>query len=208
MRILFLALTILLAPAVALPAHAQGLKGSDYAVAAFSQPTSNYELIAGYLPKDARQAEPKVLRQLDEELDKVLRQAGFLGQAEPSETVRCEELVLSGITGTRTSPLEYWRQVGQCAGKRYILVPVLIDWRERLGSDLGVREAATVVLDLNVIDVQEGGLVDRFHFEETQKSLSENLLDLPKFLDRGAKWVTAMELAREALAQGVKELGL
>jgi hypothetical protein len=208
MRALVLAVIVLLAPAVALPAHAQELKGSDYAVAAFNQPTSNYELIAGYIPKDARQAEPKVLRQLDEELAQALRKVGFLGQAEPGETIRCEELVLSGLSGSRTSPLEYWRQVGECVGKRYILVPVLIDWRERLGSDLGVREAATVVLDLNVIDVQEGALVDRFHFEETQKSLSENLLDLPKFLDRGAKWVTAMELAREALAQGVKELGL
>jgi hypothetical protein len=201
-------LLILLVFVAASPAQAEPVRGSSLAVAAFSQPTSNWELLAGYLPKGTHMADPKVLAALNQELGDALERAGMIPQTGPGELSRCEELVLSKLSDTRTSPLKYWSEVGLCAGARHVLVPVLIDWRERKGSDLGVREAARVVLDLNIVDAHKGELVDRYHFEETQLSLSENLLDLPKFLDRGGKWVTAMELAREALAQGVKELGL
>jgi hypothetical protein len=40
-------------------------------------------------------------------------------------------------------------------------------------------------------------------FEETQQPLSENVLDLPAFVKRGAKWVTAGELAREGVHKAV-----
>jgi hypothetical protein len=181
--------------------------GEDLAVAAFSQPTSNWELLAGYLPEDASEADPDVLKKLDGVLEQKLREIGVRGFTGTSETRRCEEIVLSRISGTRSSMLEYWVDVGKCADARYLLVPVLLDWRERMGGGLAVRKPARVVLDLYLVDAAEGALKDRFHYEETQRSLSENLLDLPKFLKRGGQWVTAGELAEEALTRGVEELG-
>lgn len=181
---------------------------AQLAVAPFSQPTSNWELLGGYLPEDAQEADPAVLGELDKSLEAALRERGRRGYTTSGETGRCEELVLSRLSGTQVSVLKYWREVGICAGGEYLLVPMLLDWRERIGGDLAVKRPARVVLDLYLINVAEGEIIDRYHFEETQRSLSENLLDLPKFLKRGAQWVTAMELAREALSRGVEELGL
>jgi hypothetical protein len=202
-------LTMMFVLALVMPYGARALpQEARLAVAPFSQPDSNWELLGGYLPEDAQQADPAVLGELDKALETALREKGLRGYTAAGETGRCEELVLSRLSGTQVSVLKYWRDVGICAGADYLLVPMLLDWRERIGGDLAVKQPARVVLDLYLIDIAEGEIIDRYHFEETQRSLSENLLDLPKFLKRGAQWVTAMELAREALNRGVEELGL
>lgn len=203
----FITLALALA-ALCANARAEAPKAPDLAVAAFSQPTSNWELVAGYIPRNAKEAGPKVLEELDAALEQALREAGVRVFTGAGETGRCEELVLSRLSGSKTTALKYWRDVGECAGARYLLVPVILDWRERQGGDYSVREPARVVLDLNLIDVAKGVVADRYHHEETQRSLSENVLDLPKFIKRGAQWITADELAREAIAIGVEELGL
>jgi hypothetical protein len=58
------------------------------------------------------------------------------------------------------------------------------------------------------MDVQGQSLVSRYHFEETQQTLADNLLEFSKFVERKGKWITAEDLAREGLYQGIKELGL
>lgn len=199
------AITVLFA--VQSPANAELPAGSKLAVAAFSQPVSNWQLLAGYIPKDAGQAGPQVLAELDKVLETVLKEAGRRGFIGAGETGRCEELVLSKLSGSTVSPLKYWKDVGECTGADNLLVPMLFDWREREGGDFSVREPARVVLDLYLIDVAKGVVADRYHHEETQRSLSENLLDLDKFIKRGAQWVTARELAREAMQEGVEEFG-
>lgn len=80
----------------------------------------------------------------------------------------------------------------------YLLVPQLLYWREREGNRFSVNNPASVTLELFLVDVRNERLAGRFHFEETQHSLSENILDADKFLSRGAKWIPALELARKA----------
>ena len=48
----------------------------------------------------------------------------------------------------------------------------------------------------------------RFHFDETQKALTDNLLDLNKFVQRKGEWVEADVLAKEGIEAGLRELGL
>lgn len=182
--------------------------GTAFAVAAFSQPTSSWQLPAGYLPARSSQAPAKSLARLDAFLEKKLNEAGISITAGPGKAEGCRELVLSKLNRSQASAVEYWTRVGECAGADYLLVPMVLDWREREGVEFSVRRPARVVMELFLIDVRKSRLMDRFHFEETQKTLARNLLDIDKFIERGGKWITAMDLAREALDQGVKELGL
>lgn len=50
--------------------------------------------------------------------------------------------------------------------------------------------------------------MNHFHYDYQQQALSDNILELDKFLKRKGQWVTASDLAGEAIAKGVKDLGL
>jgi hypothetical protein len=51
-------------------------------------------------------------------------------------------------------------------------------------------------------------LVSRFHYDETQKALTDNLLDIGKYMRRKGEWVNADTLAKEGIEAGLKEMGL
>ena len=63
-------------------------------------------------------------------------------------------------------------------------------------------------LALTLVDTRTGGIVKKFHFEETQQALADNILDAKKFVARNGRWLSAIELAQEGLQKGLAELGL
>lgn len=171
-------------------------------VAPFLQPRSDGDLLAGYIPEDHELASGEDLQALEDELMELVA-------ASERENVRGPKLVTACVPPRRTEPpLTHWAGVGRCAEADYLLLPVLLDFRERIGGEAGAERPAEVVLDLFVIDVAETRLVSRFHFDEAQVSLSENFLALETFFARGGTWISARELAREGMALGVKDLGL
>ncbi len=83
---------------------------------------------------------------------------------------------------------------------RYIQVSVY-RFDERKGGNFAVEKPASVGFHMHLM---EGKVVGRtFEFDETQKPLLNNLLEFGKFVNRGAKWVTAKQLAKEGLEKGV-----
>lgn len=182
--------------------------GGTLAVAAFSQPRHDWELLAGAIPDNAPLVEPKVLHDLDARLDAALAANRKISPIPARLTRQCQEIAVFEQKGSRTSALRYWLEVGRCMGVDALLAPQLIYLVERDGGEMGVRVPASVILELYLIDVKGQALAGRFHFDETQLSLSENLLDADKFLRRGGKWITAAELAGEGIEQGLGELGL
>ncbi|MDR2825905.1 MAG: hypothetical protein LBV76_03800, partial [Deltaproteobacteria bacterium] len=106
------------------------------------------------------------------------------------------------------SAFEFWLDVGKCMNVEVILVPQLQAWQERDGSNLGAEHPAAVVMDFFLLDVQHQVLLARSRFDETQKALTSNILDIGKYINRGGKWVSAEELAKEGMTKAVRELGL
>ncbi|MEW5774366.1 MAG: hypothetical protein AB1916_12670 [Thermodesulfobacteriota bacterium] len=178
------------------------------AVAAFTQPRYDWELLAGYIPDNAQLVEPQVLRDLDARLDAFLDANKQLSAIPARLTRQCQEIAVYEQKGSRSSALKYWLEVGRCMGADSLLVPQLVYWAERDGSEMSVRSAAAVILDLYLVDVKGQALAGRFHFDETQLSLTENLLDAGKFMKRGGKWITAGQLAGEGIEKGLTEIGL
>ena len=74
-------------------------------------------------------------------------------------------------------------------------------YRERVGTAFSVETPASVAFDLLLIRASDGRLLWVGRFNETQKSLFENLFRLRVFIKRGARWLTADELADFGLAQ-------
>jgi len=75
-------------------------------------------------------------------------------------------------------------------------------FEERLGRDYSAKDPAAVTFDLHIIKVDSGRIIWSGEFDETQRSLDKNFLNLRKFLKRGGKWVTAGHMA----AAGLEEL--
>jgi hypothetical protein len=180
--------------------------GKTFAVIPFTIPATDADLLAGYLP-GARNVPEVAPVHLDAALQQDL--AGSKQSLVPfALAASCAKSAPRGDESGRLATLRYYQNIGKCAGVDFVVVPMVIDWRERVGSEIGSTKPASVDFVLYLIDVRSGSLVKQFHFDETQQSLSANILDARKFMSRNGRWLSAMELAQEGLKQGLAELGL
>ena len=122
----------------------------------------------------------------------------------PMKTVRqtYEALLFDHPNAT---PLEMAKKLGKELRADYVLIGNVWRFRERLGSSLGVAKPASVAFSLYLVDTQSGKSVWQDRFNETQQSLSENLLKAPDWFKRGGTWLKARELARYGLKDLLKD---
>jgi hypothetical protein len=78
-------------------------------------------------------------------------------------------------------------------------------YQNRRGSSYGVQTPASVSLDLHLLRVKDGAVVWKPQYNQTQKSLSEDLFQLGEVSRRGLRWLTAEELARSGLNELFKK---
>ena len=89
-----------------------------------------------------------------------------------------------------------------------VVTGVVDTFQERQGGELGVTRPATVRLVTRLYECSTGEVVWEDYFNETQKSLFQNLLEIRKFMERQGKWITARQLALEGVRRVVSELEL
>ncbi|SDN29910.1 hypothetical protein SAMN04488516_101323 [Desulfonauticus submarinus] len=173
------------------------------AVAPCFHPRYGWDMLAGYIESD-KNINTNVLKELDLLIFQTLekRKVKFI-RAEI--TKQCIELIKFS---KKKSIFQYWIKVGQCVPTDFLLIPYIYKYQKREGGEYGVKRPAHVVFDLFLFDIKKKKLVYRFHFDEAQVSLSENLLSLGKFFARKGKWITAKELFLEGLKVGLGEIGL
>lgn len=101
--------------------------------------------------------------------------------------------------GTRGQRIERIRQAGRRSGANAVLCSYIYAFRKRVGKDYGIEAPAKVSFELNIIDVANGGLIWKGAFTETQKTLSDDLFQIGKFIKRKGRWIEAREMAQQAL---------
>jgi len=104
------------------------------------------------------------------------------------------------------SPEARARRLGQLVYADAVISGRIIRFREREGEAMGAQNPASVAFVLEMWDVRHGDVVWSGRFDETQRPLSENLLDLGAFARRGGRWLKAEELALEGVKKAVNEL--
>jgi hypothetical protein len=177
------------------------------AVAHFVHPQHDWELMAGVLPEEASVLTQESLDALDGQLAALLEKSDLGTVLHAASVQGCEEIVQAEKERPRFETLEYWKSVGACIKADYLLVPYVSQWQEREGGEWGVTRPAAVTLDLYLIKTDTGE-VRRYHFEEEQQGLAENLLKGGRFFKRKGRWITPLEIAAEALEEGTRVLGL
>ncbi len=103
-----------------------------------------------------------------------------------------------------SSPKRFFIDLGRELGSDYILVGYIFRFEERRGSSVGVERPASVGFGLHLFRIKDGLEVWKGRMDETQRPLSENILKIGSFLRRGARWLTAEELAIVGLEEVLK----
>lgn len=123
-----------------------------------------------------------------------------LNLIEPQQALGARSAVLAKSIGELPEK-ELILETARTAGADSIIVGRIFRYRERVGTAYSVDTPASVAFDILLIRVSDGQLLWVGRFNETQKSLFENLFWLSKFISRSARWLTADELANSGLAE-------
>ena len=107
--------------------------------------------------------------------------------------------------GIEKDPLQLMKTLGAQMKADYVLWGYVFRYQERIGTTYGVQRPASVAFDLHLMKVKDGKLVWKAHWDQTQKSLSENLLEFDTFVKRNMRWVTVEELSRQGLKEMLKD---
>jgi hypothetical protein len=102
-------------------------------------------------------------------------------------------------------PLRLIKAMGHEMKADYVLWGNVFRFQERQGTSYGVRQPASVAFDLHLMRVKDGKLIWRAQWARTQKSLSENLLEINSFVKDKMRWVTAEELSIQGLKKMLKD---
>jgi hypothetical protein len=81
-------------------------------------------------------------------------------------------------------------QIGRELGLEAVVIGGVYRYEQRQGSALGVQSPASAAFDAHLIRVADKKVLWSGRFDETQHSLSENLLKIGSFVKGGAQWVT------------------
>jgi hypothetical protein len=100
---------------------------------------------------------------------------------------------------------ELAKRVARAVGARLVVMGALTRFVEREGSAWGATTPASVWYQAILLDA-DGQVLDRERFEYAQQPLSQNLLELPRFLQGGGRWVTRDEMLDGALAETAGKL--
>jgi len=99
------------------------------------------------------------------------------------------------------------RELGEAVYADAVLIGRVRRFRERVGDEWGVKSPASVAFALELVDVRRGDVIWSASFDETQKSLSENIFAIGDIIsERGVRWLTAEQLAHEGVKKGVAQL--
>ena len=90
-------------------------------------------------------------------------------------------------------------ETGRALEADAVLVGHIYRYIERVGGNLSVESPASVAFDLHLVRVSDGRVLWTGYFDETQKTLMEDMFDISSFFERDGKWVTAEQMASAGL---------
>lgn len=91
--------------------------------------------------------------------------------------------------------------VGKEVSADAVLFGFVFCYRERSGSAYASSRPAAIGFCLHLVETGTGKILWSFTCRDQQQPLSDNLLDLPSFVGRKAKFITVSQMAEEAAAE-------
>ena len=113
----------------------------------------------------------------------------------------------SKLAGIASGPLlERARELGKAVGADGVIFGTVSRFDERVGTELGATEPASVSFDLNLLETTSDQVVWHGEYAKTQEPLTSNLLQFWMFWRSGPRWISARELARLGAEQLLEDM--
>ena len=93
------------------------------------------------------------------------------------------------------------RQAGQELHYDAVLITSVKRYQSRDGTKYSVIRPASVYFSLQLLAVNSGQIIWSVDFDQTQKTLFENILPSTRSTGSGFRWLTAAELASAGLTE-------
>ena len=149
------------------------------------------------------QAAPEASRMLTEQLFELLKKRNKYKLLTPDQARGVlSELLVENTTGMPERDLLI--KTGSRVQAYAVMAGYLYRFRERIGNRYSVESPSSVAFDFHLIRVSDGRILWGGSYDETQRSLSENILNIGTFLKRKAEWITADTMAKEGLEEMFK----
>jgi curli biogenesis system outer membrane secretion channel CsgG len=111
---------------------------------------------------------------------------------------------LQSSSDAQRSPLKSLAQTGRMLNADLVFQGYVYRYKDRVGKDFSAESAASVAFDLYLIDSRAQKVVWAAYLDETQQALADDLRFIGTFFRRGARWITADEMASEAMTEMFK----
>lgn len=102
-----------------------------------------------------------------------------------------------GYSAQRSGQAQF---IGKALHSEAVMLWELQRYNERSGTNYAVQSPASVAFTYRLLHTESGKTLCVGSFDETQQSITENLLSLKKIASRGFKWIPVFDLAKEGVA--------
>jgi len=122
-----------------------------------------------------------------------------LEQRYPNKVIALDEV--SGVyqeiprDDAKDTPRSLAQKAGEALGADLMIVGTLWRYRERVRDPIGPGRGASVAFDMYLIEVSSGKTLWKARFDETQRPLTEDIRGAKVLIKKGARWLSADELA-------------
>ena len=118
--------------------------------------------------------------------------------------------VYQGIPGddTKETPRSLARKTGEALAADLMMVGTVWRYRDGVRDPIGPGRGASVAFDMYLIEVSSGKMLWKARFDETQRPLTEDIRGAKVLIKKGARWLSADELARYGVEEAIKKFPL
>jgi len=109
---------------------------------------------------------------------------------------------------TKDTPRSLAQKAGEALGADLMIAGTVWSYRDRVRDPMGPGRGASVAFDMYLIEVSGAKTVWKKRFDETQRPLTEDIRGAKKLIKKGARWLSADELARYGVEEVFKKFPL
>ncbi|MDD5435904.1 MAG: hypothetical protein PH343_10790 [Nitrospira sp.] len=110
------------------------------------------------------------------------------------------------LTPNGSLPPDAVKSLREKTGADAVLTGIVTRYEEREGGPIGVRKPASAGFEVNLISTEDGTVLWKGGYAETQKSLLEDVSLLPDFIKRRGTWLSVEELAKGGAEEVLKTI--
>ena len=107
--------------------------------------------------------------------------------------------------GQKISPRFFAQLCAEEFGVASVLTGEMRRYTDRIGEALSARQPASVAFDVSIHNAPRGGRIWSAVFDETQRSMNQNVLTARRYPGGGTRWLSGTEFAKWAASEIVRE---